>query len=767
MKRNVLESVLSVVVSVAMVATLTPSVAYAQEAEQTPEVEAEVFEPAAEPEAEAVEPEPAAQAAEPAPQAYAADSWLSQADTSWLKGAGTYEISTAAQLAGIASRVNNGQTLSGYSFCLTNNINLNQLNASGQALLWETSPTYAFEGMINGQGFSITGMTATSGRAALFGKVNNAAFYNLEISGDLTAGVAAAFAGSAVNSTFQNCINTATVTGTSETGLVAGLVGYALRCSFFDCQNAGRVSGPARAAGGIVGEALGCEFEYCINEQGVQGAPRAGGIIGTMALPSGIATRTTLAQCANQAAVQGGQFAGGLVGLAVAQTTITQSYNRAAVESGSYSFNDAAYAGGFIGYVGASESTVVVEDGFNSGSVWAVASGSASHAFAGGVLGGTGSRFALARLYTTGDVSATMAKGTAAGAFVGHANIAHQSSERNCYWMDATASRANGPTVTAMPQAAVVAPDEIRTIVPHLGSAFAYSAYPNGAPVLTWTSNTAELRYLSANGSTVLAQVGIQAGATVSGADIAKMYLGETPTKTVDGRTARFLGWSTSANGNAGVGISNAYGVVYVYPVFEEPTQPVKPAGEWVASGGRWWFRHTNGTYTRSAWEYINNAWYHFDADGWMQTGWLKLGSTWYYLKPSGAMAEGWQLVSGVWYYLTPSDGAMRTGWLHLGNTWYYLRSNGAMATGWQKVGVKWYYLNTNGAMAEGWKRVGGTWYYLLPTDGAMKTGWLLLDGAWYYLRSSGAMVTGWLKIGGTWYYFNGSGVLTEELIEG
>ncbi len=756
MKRNVLQSVLSVVVSVAMVATLTPSVAYAQDAAAETEAVAEAeAEPAL---------EPAAQAAEPAPQAYAADSWLSQADTSWLKGPGTYEIATAAQLAGIASRVYEGQTLAGYSFYLVNNIDLAQLNASGNVLRWETSPRYAFEGVINGQGCSITGMTATSGRATLFGRVANAAFYNLEISGDLTAGVAAAFAGSATNSTFQNCINTATVTGTSETGLVGGLVGYALRCSFFDCQNAGRVSGPARAAGGIVGEALGCEFEYCFNEQSVQGAPRAGGIIGTMALPSGIATRTTLAQCANQASVQGGQFAGGLIGLAMAQTTITQSYNRAAVEGGSYSYNGVAYAGGLVGYVGTSESTVVIEDSFNADAVWAVASGASSYAFAGGFMGGTGSRFAIARSYNTGDVSATIANGTAAGAFVGHANKVHQSSERNCYWLATTATRANGPTVKAIPQAAAITPAELRTLVPHLGSAFAYNTYADGAPVLAWTSNTAELRYLSTNDTTVLAQVGVQAGATVSGADVAKMYLGETPTESAGGRALRFLGWSTNANGKAGVSITNVSGVVYLYPIFEEPASP---AGEWVASGGRWWFRHTNGTYTRNAWEYINNAWYHFDRDGWMQTGWLKLGSTWYYLKPSGAMAEGWQLVSGVWYYLTPSDGAMRTGWLHLGNTWYYLRANGAMATGWQKVGVKWYYLNSNGAMAEGWKRVGGTWYYLLPTDGAMKTGWLLLDGAWYYLRSSGAMVTGWQKIGGTWYYFNGSGILTEELIEG
>lgn len=54
--------------------------------------------------------------------------------------------------------------------------------------------------------------------------------------------------------------------------------------------------------------------------------------------------------------------------------------------------------------------------------------------------------------------------------------------------------------------------------------------------------------------------------------------------------------------------------------------------GEWIqASDGRWWYRHTDGSYTTSSWEKINGEWYYFDKSGWMVTGWVYTDSTWYY----------------------------------------------------------------------------------------------------------------------------------------
>ena len=101
-------------------------------------------------------------------------------------------------------------------------------------------------------------------------------------------------------------------------------------------------------------------------------------------------------------------------------------------------------------------------------------------------------------------------------------------------------------------------------------------------------------------------------------------------------------------------------------------------SGSWVQSDSRWWFKHSDGSYTSNGWEKINGVWYRFDNYGWMQTGWVKDGS-WYYLDGSGAMKTGWLKDNGSWYYLQDS-GAMKTGWMKVAGKWYYAYSSGALA---------------------------------------------------------------------------------------
>ena len=139
----------------------------------------------------------------------------------------------------------------------------------------------------------------------------------------------------------------------------------------------------------------------------------------------------------------------------------------------------------------------------------------------------------------------------------------------------------------------------------------------------------------------------------------------------------------------------------------------------WINSGGQWWYRHADGSYTRNDWECINGYWYYFDSSGWMQTGWLNLDNSRYWLNGSGAMATGWQWIGNDWYYLY-NNGVMKTGWLELGETKYYLDGSGALRTGWFKVDSKWHYANGSGAMQAGWLKTGNTWYYLQLSDGTV-----------------------------------------------
>ena len=109
------------------------------------------------------------------------------------------------------------------------------------------------------------------------------------------------------------------------------------------------------------------------------------------------------------------------------------------------------------------------------------------------------------------------------------------------------------------------------------------------------------------------------------------------------------------------------------------PTTPTPTKTDrWVQAGSRWWFKHSDGSYTTNGWEKINGVWYRFDNSGWMQTGWVKDGN-WYYLDGSGAMKTGWLKDNGSWYYLDGS-GAMKTGWMKVSGKWYYVYSSGALA---------------------------------------------------------------------------------------
>ena len=121
-----------------------------------------------------------------------------------------------------------------------------------------------------------------------------------------------------------------------------------------------------------------------------------------------------------------------------------------------------------------------------------------------------------------------------------------------------------------------------------------------------------------------------------------------------------------------------------------------KSSGSWIKSGSRWWYKHSDGSYTTNGWEKINGTWYYFDSEGWMKTGWIKESGNWYYLDDSGAMKTGWCWVSGSWYYLNTS-GVMQTGLQTIEGKQYYLSSSGDMQVGWHNIGDDTYFFANSG----------------------------------------------------------------------
>ena len=189
----------------------------------------------------------------------------------------------------------------------------------------------------------------------------------------------------------------------------------------------------------------------------------------------------------------------------------------------------------------------------------------------------------------------------------------------------------------------------------------------------------------------------------------------------------------------------------------------------WIQSSGRWWYRHGDGTYTRSDWEYIGNKWYYFDQNGWMITGWQKVKGSWYYMESNGArVADGWKWINNKCYYFDKNGKMAADTWIDgsyvdASGVWIKDKKQepeNVTKTGWVQYSGHWMYYNTDGSYVKSnWKSVNGIWYYF-DQNGWMATGWITLSSGKYYLNPAknsngveGAMLKGYKQIDGKWYY--------------
>ena len=71
--------------------------------------------------------------------------------------------------------------------------------------------------------------------------------------------------------------------------------------------------------------------------------------------------------------------------------------------------------------------------------------------------------------------------------------------------------------------------------------------------------------------------------------------------------------------------------------------------GEWLrgkseGNENKWWYKHSDGSYTKADWEKIDGKWYYFDYKGWMCTGWIQVKGKDYLLYSDGSMAHDCEL---------------------------------------------------------------------------------------------------------------------------
>ena len=239
-------------------------------------------------------------------------------------------------------------------------------------------------------------------------------------------------------------------------------------------------------------------------------------------------------------------------------------------------------------------------------------------------------------------------------------------------------------------------------------------------------------------------------------------------------------------------------------------------AGEWLSSGGKWYYFTTGGQMLASVDNFeINGIEYSFDSSGACInpnakantdkiTGWHKKGNLnvrygqsydWYYYDEDGNLCTGWKNIGNKWYYFDSNGKMYSTRNAEIDGNTYSFGNNGEMQTGWYKTSL-WQYSGSNGVMyKQRWLLSDGKWYYfdyyghmvsdtpcysidgveyafdtsgacLNPDGSAYKyTGWVLSQSRWFYFGDDGTMyINKWLQSGGNWYYFNSAGIMIRGI---
>ena len=112
---------------------------------------------------------------------------------------------------------------------------------------------------------------------------------------------------------------------------------------------------------------------------------------------------------------------------------------------------------------------------------------------------------------------------------------------------------------------------------------------------------------------------------------------------------------------------------------------------KWIQSGNKWWYRHSDGSYTTNDFEVIGNQRYYFDSNGYMVTGWKCIYGQWYFFDSNGFYQTGERFINGEYYYFN-SQGIMQTGYAEDG--WEY-NSSGQRIVYWSSYSTNPVYHRT------------------------------------------------------------------------
>lgn len=286
------------------------------------------------------------------------DSWVECAATSFAGGTGEendpYQISTAAQLAYLAQKVNAGEAYRYKYIVLTADIDLANKE-------WTPIGNHSnsFQGNFDGDNHTVTGMqiSGESDRVGLFGeciKFNvDSAIKNITVKDSVICGInfVGAIVGYAEGINIENCRSIGnTINGKTDVGGICGKIGGYSVGKVSQCYNSSKVTGRVRV-GGIAG--MGGIAENCLNTGEIMIINKAyqsagGGIFGIFDDTTASASITA---CVNLGKVSGGESFGGIVGKTETSSTghISNCYYNMDAITGGFDAGTALTAGQLCG----------------------------------------------------------------------------------------------------------------------------------------------------------------------------------------------------------------------------------------------------------------------------------------------------------------------------------------------------------------------------------------------------------------------------------
>lgn len=265
-----------------------------------------------------------------------------------------YQISTAAQLAYLAQKVNAGEAYRYKYIVLTADIDL--ANKEWTPIGNHSNP---FKGNFNGDNHTVTGMQISGelDRVGLFGECTkhnvNSAIKNITVKDSVICGInfVGAIVGYAEEINIENCRSIGnTINGKTDVGGICGKIGGYSVGKVSQCYNSSKVTGRGRV-GGIAG--MGGIAENCLNTGEIMIINKAyqsagGGIFGIFDDTTASASITA---CVNLGKVSGGESFGGIVGSTDSKSTghISNCYYNMDAITGGFDAGTALTAGQLCG----------------------------------------------------------------------------------------------------------------------------------------------------------------------------------------------------------------------------------------------------------------------------------------------------------------------------------------------------------------------------------------------------------------------------------